>query len=272
MLCFAANSLLCRLALASHRIDPATFTTARVFSAAAMLGGIVWMREHRLPRLAFAKAASVTALLAYLAFFSFAYTRLSAGTGALILFAAVQITMIGVALFEGERFSPVQWAGLAIAIGGLLYLVLPGVSAPDPLGAVAMAISGMAWGWFSLLARGVGEPVEANAANFLCCLPLVAAVNLVAAGAVHAEPAGLALAAGSGAIASGLGYAIWYLALRRLSAAQAATVQLSVPAIAAFGGAVLLAEPITLRLLFASIAMLGGIAIVLTRRAAKRRM
>lgn len=267
MLCFAANSLLCRLALAPSLIDPATFTSARVVSAAAMLSLVVWLRRRHLPKLAEANVRSVTALFGYLIFFSFAYTRLAAGTGALILFTAVQLTMFGVALREGERFSPMGWTGLAIAVVGLVYLVLPGVSAPDPVGAILMTISGVAWGAFSLLARGVDHPVEANAANFLCCLPLAVAVNLYGLADFHGAPVGLGLAMASGAVASGLGYVIWYLALRGLPAARAATVQLSVPAIAAFGGALFLSEPVTLRLLIASAAVLGGIAVVLAQRA-----
>jgi drug/metabolite transporter (DMT)-like permease len=270
MLCFAANSLLCRLALAPDLIDPASFTSARVLAASAMLAFVVWLRRRRVPSLSYAKLPSVVALFGYLIFFSFAYTRLSAGTGALILFSAVQLTMFGVALREGERFSPAAWTGLGVAIAGLVYLVLPGLSAPDPLGAVLMAVSGASWGVFSLLARGVDHPVEANASNFLCCLPLALAINLVAGAHYHATPAGLGLAIASGAIASGLGYAVWYMALRGLTAARAATVQLSVPAIAALGGVVLLAEPLSLRLLIASAAVLGGIAIVLAQRARRK--
>jgi drug/metabolite transporter (DMT)-like permease len=173
-------------------------------------------------------------------------------------------------LREGERFSPPAWAGLAIAVAGLVYLLLPGLSAPDPLGAVLMAVSGAAWGIFSLLARGADHPVEANASNFLCCLPLAILVNLVDRAEFHGTPAGFGLAIASGAIASGLGYAIWYMALRGLTAARAATVQLSVPAIAALGGVLLISEPLSLRLLIASAAVLGGIAIVLAQRARQK--
>ena len=163
MLCFAANSLLCRLALAPKLIDPATFTSVRVLSAAAMLSIVVWLRRGHLPRLSYANPRSIAALFAYLVFFSFAYTRLSAGTGALILIGGVQLTMFCIALREGEKFSLLSWTGLGLALLGVLYLVLPGVSAPDPLGAALMAMSGVAWGFFSLLARGVDHPVESNA-------------------------------------------------------------------------------------------------------------
>jgi drug/metabolite transporter (DMT)-like permease len=270
MLCFAANSLLCRLALAPDLIDPASFTTVRVLSAGLMLALIVGLRQRALPDLRYAKPRSVAALFAYLIFFSFAYTRLSAGTGALILFTCVQLTMFAVALREGERFTGAAWAGLAVAVAGLVYLVLPGLAAPDPLGALLMAGSGIAWGCYSLSARGVDRPLEANAVNFLGCLPPALAINLFAAGEAHASAPGLAFAIASGAIASGLGYAIWYRALQHLTAARAATVQLSVPAIAALGGVLLLAEPLTLRLLIASAATLGGIAVVLTRRTPRR--
>jgi drug/metabolite transporter (DMT)-like permease len=266
MLCFAANSLLCRLALAPGLIDPASFTSVRVASACAMLILVVWLKLRRLPRLREAKPRSIAALFGYLVFFSFAYVRLDAGTGALILFGAVQLTMFAIALREGEPFPPFAWLGLAIAVGGLIWLLLPGASAPDPLGALLMALSGLCWGLFSLLARGASDPIENNATNFLGCLPPVLLLNLALAGEMHASPQGLTLAVASGALASGLGYVIWYVALAGLPATRAATVQLSVPAIAAIGGVMFLAEPVTLRLVIASVAMLGGIAIVLAQR------
>jgi drug/metabolite transporter (DMT)-like permease len=267
MVCFTANSILCRLALAPRRIDAATFTTLRVLSAAAMLSVVVWRERRRRPRLSDARPLSVVALFGYLVFFSFAYTRLGAGTGALVLIGAVQLTMFSVAFWEGERFTPLQWMGLSAAIGGFVYLVLPGVSAPDPLGAALMVSSGIAWGGFSLLARGASRPAEANASNFLCCLLPAVLVNLASWGQFEVTSAGIALATASGAIASGLGYIIWYLVLRELPAARAATVQLSMPALVALGGVAFLAEPLTLRLVIASIAMIGGIALVLAQRA-----
>ena len=269
MLCFAANSVLCRLALAPDLIDPASFTSLRALSASAMLILAVWLRRRSLPRLAAAKPRSIAALFAYLVFFSFAYVKLGAGTGALILFGAVQLTMFAVALREGEHFSGLSWLGLTLAVAGLVYLVLPGLSAPDPLGAAMMAVSGIAWGLFSLFARGNENPVEANAANFIGCIPPALLVSAVTFGDLHGSGGGIALAVVSGAVTSGLGYVIWYMALRHLPAARAATVQLSVPAIAAAGGVILLAEPLTARLLIASAAMLGGIALVLAQRARK---
>ena len=191
MLCFAANSLLCRLALAPKLIDPATFTSVRVLSAAAVLTVCVLVGQGRLPRRAYANVRSIAALLAYMVFFSFGYTRVSAGTGALVLIGGVQVTMLGVAWHEGERFSPLSWLGLGLALLGVVWLVLPGVSAPDPLGAVLMAISGASFGLFSLLARRGSDPVELNASNLLWCLPPVALVNLCLLGDVTGTPAGV---------------------------------------------------------------------------------
>ena len=268
MVAFAANSLLCRLALRQELIDAASFATFRVLFGAALLGLIMLPRlrtQGRPP----ADWRSASMLFTYMVFFSFAYLSLSAGTGALILFGAVQLTMFTVALRRGERFTPPSWVGLALAIIGLVYLVSPGVTAPNPLGAVLMAIAGVAWGAYSLLGKNAKHPLEATAANFIFTLPLVAMVSLLFIGDFHVTPMGLMLAAASGAIASGLGYAIWYAALRGLSATAAATVQLSVPAIAAFGGVLLLSESLTLRLLLASAATLGGVALVLAQRHAR---
>jgi drug/metabolite transporter (DMT)-like permease len=266
MLCFAANSILCRLALAPKLIDAATFTTLRVLSAATMLTLIVWLQYRRLPRLSCANWLSVMALFGYLVFFSFAYLRLEAGTGALILIGAVQLTMFSIAFWEGERFTSAQWIGLSLALLAFIYLLLPGASAPAPSAAVLMMISGVAWGWFSLLARGAKHPLEVNASNLLCCLLPIVLVNSFTGHDLDATTAGVFLATASGAIATGLGYVVWYLALRGLPAAGAATVQLSMPAVVALGGTAFLSEPLSLRLVVASAALLGGIALVLKRR------
>lgn len=266
MLAFAANSLLCRLALGQGLIDAASFATLRIFSGAVVLTLFmfpVWKERGRLP----ADWHSVLSLFLYMVFFSYAYRSLGAATGALILFGAVQLTMFIAALRAGERFVALSWFGLFLAFFGLAYLVLPGVSAPDPMGAALMAIAGMAWGFYSLSGKKAADPLEATANNFLFSLPLALLVSLVFIGDLHVSKSGIALAAASGAIASGLGYVIWYSALRGLSASRAATVQLSVPAIAAFGGVVFLAEGVTLRLLLSSAATLGGIALVLAQRA-----
>ena len=268
MLAFAANSLLCRLALGQELIDAASFTTVRVLSGAVTLALIVLLRRRGRDR-GKADWRTVAMLFTYMAFFSFAYLSLGAGTGALILFGAVQLTMFIVALSEGEHFPLLSWVGLTLAVLGLIYLVLPGVSAPDPLGAVLMAVAGIAWGFYSLLGRGAADPLETTARNFVYSVPLVLLVSLFFFRDFSSSSNGLALAVVSGAIASGCGYVIWYAALPSLTATRAATVQLSVPVIAAFGGVVLLSEQITLRLLLASAATLGGVAIVLAQRAPK---
>ncbi len=198
--------------------------------------------------------------------FSLAYLSLAAGTGALILFGAVQLTMILSALGSGERLSPAAWFGLALAVIGLVYLVSPGVAAPDPIGAILMMIAGIAWGFYSLFGRSATDPMQATAYNFLFAVPLALIVSALLWRDFSVTPAGIGLAVASGALASGLGYFVWYLALRNLAAVQAATVQLSVPVIAAIGGVIFIVEPLTPRLLIASVATLGGIAIVLTRR------
>ena len=266
MLAFAANSLLCRLALLQGGIDPASFGTVRIVSGAVALALIVRWRAGG-ARETGGDWLSAAMLFAYVAFFSFAYVSLAAGTGALILFGAVQLTMFGAALRAGERFAPLACAGLAVAALGLVYLVLPGVSAPPIVGAVLMALAGVAWGVYSLRGRGALDPLGATAGNFLRAAPMAPVLWLPFVGVAHADVGGILLAVASGAITSGVGYALWYTALRELSAMRAATVQLSVPVITAFGAVLFLAEPLSLRLVLASVAILGGIALVLAGRA-----
>ncbi|WP_213957254.1 MULTISPECIES: DMT family transporter [unclassified Variovorax] len=270
MLAFAANSLLCRAALQQAGIDPASFGSIRLVSGALALALIVRMRSQPAPRGAVDRVAPLM-LFAYVGCFSFAYLSLSAGTGALILFGAVQLTMFGAGLRAGERFDTVALAGLALAVGGLVYLVSPGVAAPPLLGAALMAIAGVAWGVYSLRGRGVTDPLAATARNFAWAAPWGLLLNLLFVQGVHANASGVALAVASGAITSGLGYVIWYAALSHLSAMRAATVQLSVPLIAALGGALMLTEAITPRLIACSAAILGGIALVLFARSPTRR-
>ena len=266
MLAFAANSLLCRLALLQGGIDPASFGAVRIVSGAIALALIVRWRAGE-ARETSGDWLSAAMLFAYVAFFSFAYVSLAAGTGALILFGAVQLTMFGAALRAGERFAPLACAGLAVAALGLVYLVLPGVSAPPIVGAVLMASAGVAWGVYSLRGRGALDPLGATAGNFLRAAPMAPVLWLPFIGVAHADMGGILLAVASGAITSGVGYALWYTALRELSAMRAATVQLSVPVITAFGAVLFLAEPLSLRLVLASVAILGGIALVLAGRA-----
>lgn len=265
MFAFAANSLLCRLALQQGLIDPASFASIRLVAGAITLAIIVRLRSDR-PAPGQADWLAAAMLFAYVAFFSFAYLTLPAGTGALILFGAVQVTMFSVGLRSGEMFRPVAWFGLALAVAGLVYLVSPGVAAPAPPGAAMMAIAGVAWGVYSLRGRGVTDPLAATAGNFVRAVPLALVLSLLFATKAYSDAAGVALAIASGAVTSGIGYVIWYAALSRLSALRAATVQLSVPLIAAFGGVVLLSEAITPRLLGACVAILGGIALVLATK------
>lgn len=266
MLAFAANSLFCRLALGPGLIDPASFTSIRAASGTvAILAISLWTGARAFPREAPVGLAPPLMLFLYMICFSFAYLSLSAGTGALILFGAVQITMFVWALRRGEEFSKLSWIGLCLAMGGLVYLVLPGVKAPSPSGALLMGIAGIAWGFYSLLGRGL-DPLPATTRNFVIALPLALISSLLFIKMLHVTAQGVALAMASGALSSGCGYAIWYTALKGLTATRAATVQLSVPAIAAIGGAVFLSEDISVRLVMASIAILGGVAIVLAQR------
>ena len=263
---FAANSLLCRQALGQGHIDAASFTTVRMICGAVTLALIAWPRWQGTGFRACIDVRAAAMLFAYMVCFSFAYRYLSAGTGALILFGAVQLTMFVVALRRGESFSRLSWLGLGLALGGLVYLVSPGLTAPPLFGAALMATAGLAWGLYSLRGRSARDPLGSTAANFVLGIPAVVLVSLFFSADIQSTPQGLLLAGLSGAVASGLGYVIWYAALRGLTATRAASVQLSVPVIAALGGVVLLAEPLTLRLIVASVATLGGVAFVLMQR------
>ena len=265
MAAFAANSLLCRLALQQASIDPASFATLRVAAGVAVLLLLARRRVTAQP----ADWLAAGMLWLYMAGFAFAYVSLSAGSGALILFATVQLTMFSAGLRAGERFAASGWAGLALALGGLGYLVAPGLEAPPPLGAALMALAGVGWGVYSLRGRGRTDALAATAGNFLRALPLCLLLSLCLWGSWQAQPRGVLLALASGGLTSGLGYVIWYAALPGLTAMRAATLQLSVPPLAALGGVLLLGEALTARLLWASCAILGGIAMALLSRARK---
>jgi len=262
MLAFAGNSLLCRVALKDTGIDPASFTTIRLASGALVLWLIV--RSRRAGARPLGSWPSALALFAYAAGFSYAYISLTAATGALLLFGAVQATMISWGLWHGERLAAMQVTGLLVALVGLVGLVLPGLSAPPLAGALLMLGAGVAWGVYSLRAKGSGDPTQATAGNFLRAAPLAVALSLLTMTQARVDVAGAIYAALSGAVASGLGYAIWYTALRGLRTTTASTVQLSVPVIAAIGGVLWLGEPLSLRLIAASVAILGGIALVIS--------
>jgi len=259
MLAFAGNSLLCRLALQHSGIDPASFTTVRLLSGAVVLWALVRWRGQR-PAGDWSSAA---ALFVYAAAFSFAYLSLSAGTGALLLFGAVQATMLGWGLWRGQRLGRGQTAGLVLALGGLVALLLPGATAPPAVGALLMTAAGVAWGVYSLRGRGAGDPTAVTAGNFVRAGALAVPLGLAGLPGATLDPTGLLWALCSGAVTSGLGYAIWYAALKGLQPTSSASVQLSVPVLTALGGVVLLSEPVTLRLALCSLAILGGIGWVI---------
>jgi len=266
LIAFAANSVLCRLALGPRSIDPASFTSVRIGAGAAMLALLLLVHGRGRGRPRAGSWVSALALFGYALAFSLAYVSLEAGTGALILFGSVQLTMIGWGWLAGERPARLEWAGLALAVGGLVWLFLPGVTAPSPRGAGAMVLAGVAWGVYSLRGRRASDPVATTRGNFSRALPLALVASAVAWRGVHLEPAGVALAAASGALASGLGYVLWYAALAGLTSTSAAIVQLAVPVLAALGGAALLDERVTLRLLLAGAAILGGVGLALGAR------
>jgi len=264
MLAFASNSLLCRIALRDTAIDAASFTSIRLISGAALLAILMMGRSKR--PLAGGTWRAAAMLFAYAVTFSFAYRQLTAATGALLLFGAVQMTMLGYGLATGERLRGLQWLGLLVALSGLIGLLLPGLAAPPLVSAILMLVAGAAWGVYSLLGRGVTDPVAGTAGNFLRAVPFTVALSLVTVANASFDDMGVLYAVVSGAITSGLGYVLWYAALPAFKAASAATIQLSVPALAALGGVLLLNEPLSLRLLIASVAILGGIALVILRR------
>ena len=292
MIAFASNSLLCRLALKQTSIDAASFTFIRIFSGAVALWLIMkirtWLITDRTPSpraASFSHSSlrrttcfvagnwlSALALLVYAAGFSFAYTTLSAGTGALLLFGAVQATMIFWGMHKGERLDATQIAGFLIAVTGLVVLVFPGLSAPPLIGSILMLGAGVAWGIYSLRGKGERNPASATTGNFVRAVPFAAAVSIIFVPWAHVDFTGVTYAIISGAITSGLGYVIWYSALPGLTATSAASVQLSVPVLAATGGILLLSELVTLRYVLASIAVLGGIALVVVTPHSQDRM
>ena len=264
MIAFAGNSLLCRIALKDTSIDAASFTAIRLISGALMLWLVV--RMSRATHTGRGNWLSAFALFVYAAGFSFAYVSLPAASGALLLFGAVQATMIGYGIWRGERLLRLQLVGIMFAFGGLVGLMLPGLSAPPLYGSILMLAAGVAWGVYSLRGKGAGDPTKVTAGNFLRAAPIAAVLSVLMFHGTSLDHAGFWYAVSSGALASGIGYAVWYTALPALKAATAATVQLSVPVIAALGGIVLLGEPITLRLVLASVAILGGIALVILEK------
>lgn len=261
MLAFAGNSLLCRAALRDSQIDPASFTALRLFAGALVL----WLLLYTRKRAATVPGnwAGAFSLFIYAAAFSYAYLHLDAGAGALLLFGAVQLSMITCGLLRGERLHRLQVVGLVLAAAGLVALLLPGTSTPSLSASCLMVLAGIAWGAYSLLGKGTPDPLAATAGNFIRTLPIVAVLCLVALGSLEWDSAGVVYALLSGGLTSGIGYAIWYAAMPGLAAIQAASVQLSVPLLTALAGSVLLGESLAGRLMLAGVAILGGIALVL---------
>ena len=260
MMAFAANSILARLALTGGDIGPWSFTAIRFISGAICLALIIGPTNT----LRQGSWSAALALLLYGVFFSYAYISLSAGTGALILFAAVQITMIGGGLLAGERLRILQWLGLVIAMGGLLYLMLPDIAPPSPIGAAMMATAGLGWGLYSLMGRGEGNPAALTAGNFFRAAIICAVLTLPLLWTFPESslaPKGVILALASGILTSGLGYVIWYMALKYLKATNAGIAQLTVPIIAAIGGMLFIAEPFTTRFFIAMCVTLGGVGL-----------
>ncbi|EIJ43775.1 putative permease, DMT superfamily [Beggiatoa alba B18LD] len=263
---FAANSLFCRMALGKALIDGTSFTLIRLLSGSITLVVITLLFKKSTWQSVPMDYRAAGFLFLYAITFSFAYGYLSTGTGALILFGSVQATMIGVALWRGERPHPIEWVGLILALTGLVYLVFPSLNAPPLTGSLLMAVAGIAWGGYSLRGRGVHHPITATTKNFIGTLPLALLISLLMWQSAHYSLQGIILAILSGALASGVGYAIWYTALTGLTATRAATVQLSVPIIAALAGVIFLGEILSLHLIIASFLILGGIGLAVFAR------
>ena len=261
LIAFAANSLLCRMALGDSLIDPVSFTTLRLASGALTLVFLLRIRSGSTRRVK-ARGAwkSALALYAYASAFSLGYVSITAGMGTLILVGSVQITMLGWAIVCREKLSRITWLGSAISMSGLIYLVLPGISAPDPIGALLMFVSGSAWGVYTIRGKGAPSPVAMTTSNFCWAAPVALVMSIAFSASMHLELSGVLLAVISGSMTSALGYVIWYKALRRLTTSQASIVQLLIPVLTAFGGVAFLSEQVSMRLLLACTLILGGVA------------
>jgi drug/metabolite transporter (DMT)-like permease len=272
LVAFAANSVLCRLALGAATIDAASFSTLRLASGAVVLWLTARAFKQKISGTPRGRWISPLLLFSYAVPFSFAYIALGTGTGALILFGAVQITMILAALRSGERPHPLEWTGLILALAGLVYLLSPGLTAPSPTSSALMVIAGVSWGIYSIRGRGTASPLAETAHNFVHALPLAVGVNAVLFRDFEVSSRGILLAVLSGALASGVGYVVWYSALRGLTAMRAATVQLSVPVLAAAGGVIFLSERVSMRLFLSAIVILGGVGLALMGRQRSARL
>lgn len=264
LVAFAFNSILCRLALGTELIDASSFTSIRLISGAVTLSIIFLLfSNNKSENLKRGNFVSAFFLFAYAICFSFAYIGLTTATGALILFGMVQATMIVSAIIAGERPTILEWIGLVLALGGLIYLVFPGLESPSIFSSTLMAFAGIAWGFYTLRGKGSKNPLADTTGNFVRTIPFVILASLPFIYHFKVTPNGVLFAVLSGAIASGIGYAVWYAALKYHTSTSAAIVQLSVPVIAAIGGLVLLSELISLRLILASCLILGGIALAI---------
>jgi drug/metabolite transporter (DMT)-like permease len=269
MIAFAANSVLARLAFATAGAEPLSYTGIRLAAGALTLALLLAVRRQSLrPAGSWAGAA---ALFGYAILFSIAYILLGAGTGALILFASVQIGILGWAIYKGDRPGTIEWLGFVVAFGGLVYLVSPGVVAPNPLGALLMVVAGLCWAAYTLIGRGSTSPLADTAGNFVRSAPVALVMILAGTMTSGINPMAALYAVASGALASGVGYAVWYAVLPSLSRTRSAIVQLTVPAIAAAGGVLFIGETLSLRLVVASVAVVGGVALALVTASRRRR-
>jgi len=266
LVAFAGNSILCRLALGEGAIDASNFTVIRLFSGAVTLLVVLRLFGKKSGSSSKGSWGATLMLFIYASTFSFAYMSLDTGTGALILFGAVQLTMITIAVVSGDRLHLSEWAGVGVAFAGFVYLVLPKVSTPSITGFVLMAIAGISWGVYTLMGRGSKNPLSDTTHNFTRTIPLVVVMGLFFIQNADLSQKGVLLAVLSGALASGIGYTIWYVALGGLSATLAATAQLSVPVIAALGGVVFVSETVSFHLILSAVMILGGIALVVFGR------
>lgn len=266
LVCFALNSILCRLALKTDEIDAASFTAIRLVSGAIMLFFINFFTNKDKSRFKSGSWASAFYLLLYAICFSFAYVSLTTGNGALILFGTVQFTLIAAALYKGERPHRLEWLGFMIAFGGLIYLIFPGLSAPPLLSSALMFAAGVAWGFYTLNGRNSTNPIADTAGNFLRAVPFAVPILLIFLPQTHLSSKGILLAVLSGAVASGIGYVAWYAILKFYTATRAGILQISVPAIAALGGVIFLSENLSFRLIMASFLILGGVALAIFGR------
>ena len=264
LVAFAGNSILCRFALDEGSIDAASFTSLRLISGALVLALILKLSSPKTPIKGHGSWASATALFFYAASFSFAYNSLQTGTGALLLFGAVQLTMIIAALLSGERLRVLEFAGAVLAFAGLIYLVSPGISAPPLTGALLMAGAGISWGIYCLRGRSIKTPLAETTINFALTLPFVVILNIFSLQKAHLSLTGVTLAILSGSITSGIGYAVWYAALRGMTATTASIIQLTVPVLASLGGVIFLSEDISIRFIISTATIIGGVGLAVT--------